>query len=205
MKYNLLMTLIISSCAIALTAGAPQLLSSETAKEPAMSQTDPNLVIYDGSAFRFPITTKYPDTMQVQDGCSGEGCGFFFTFIPQNNDLDRAEVHIFLPAGATTAADQEPFVTGENGLIANAGWTVTSTDTENLEKFPYPWVKKAFNIEIDEQQSGHILLGEAEGQAVQVLLKYPTAMASEYWSVAEIILENLEFDPDFLPIPAPSS
>ena len=205
MKYNLLMSLIISSCAIALTAGAPQLLSSETAKEPAIAQGDPNLVIYDGSAFRYPIKTKYPKIMQVQDGCSGEGCGFFFTFVPQGDDLDRAEVHIFLPAGVTTAADQEPFVTGENGLIANAGWTVTSTDTENLEKFPYFWVTKVIQIKISEQESGHILLGEAEGQAVQVLLKYPTAMASEYWSGAEIILENLEFDPDFLPIPAPSS
>jgi len=125
MKYNLLMTLIISGCAIALTAGAPQLLSSETAKEPAMSQTDPNLVIYDGSVFRYPIKTKYPDTIQVQDGCSGEGCGFFFTFLPKNNDLDRAEVHIFLPAGATTAADQEPIGLGRKSF--STIWNLTLT------------------------------------------------------------------------------
>jgi hypothetical protein len=51
------------------------------------------------------LAAKYPDTMTVDTSCSGEGCGYFFKFKPQNSALEQSEVHLFLPAGAKTAAD----------------------------------------------------------------------------------------------------
>ena len=68
------------------------------------------------------IRTKYPDTMKVEGTGSSEGSGFFFKYKPHGKALDRAEVHIFLPRGVATAAAQEPFLTGKNGLLANNGW-----------------------------------------------------------------------------------
>jgi hypothetical protein len=173
--------------------------SAETSSE-TETAAEGNLQTYDGAPFNFPISAQYPDTMQVDDGCAGEGCGFFFTFLPQGNALDNAEVHLFLPAGVATAAEQEPFVTGPNGLIENAGWVVDSMESGATERFPYPWVEKVINFSSDREESGHILLGAAEGQAVQVLLLYPAEMADEYWPGANTVLETLEFNPDLLPL-----
>lgn len=165
--------------------------------------TDENLQTYDGAAFNFPVTAQYPDTMQGDGGCSGEGCGFTFSFVPQGNAMDDAEIHIFLPAGTTTAAEHEIFVKGPNGLLENAGWTVDSTQ-EGAEDFPYPWVMEVIDFSTDQEESGHILIGETAGQAVQVILQYPTEMADTYWADARIVLDNLEFNPEFLPIEASS-
>jgi hypothetical protein len=174
--------------------------SMETSPNAPTATTDANLQTYDGTPFNYPIKAQYPDTMTIDDGCGGEGCGFFFTFAPQGTALDDAEVHIFLPAGAATAADQEPSVTGPNGLIESAGWMVDSMESGATEQFPYPWVEKVVNFSTDQEEAGHILLGEAEGQAVQVLLLYPAEMADAYWPSATIVLETLEFIPDLLPL-----
>jgi len=183
---------------------------TETVPEPPVvvesgvdAPAEATLQTYDGAAYNYPINAQYPDTMQAEGGCSGEGCGFTFTFAPQGNAMDDAEVHIFLPAGTATAAEQEPFVTGPNGLIENAGWTVDSTQDES-EQFPYPWVETVINFSTDQEETGHILLGETNGQAVQVLLKYPAEMADTYWADAKTVLDTLEFNADFLPIAASS-
>jgi hypothetical protein len=148
-----------------------------------------------------PIRTQYPDNMKVQEQCSGEGCGFTFTFKPQKNALDQAEVHIFLPRGASTAAAQEPFVTGPNGLLENNGWKKEGETTET-GKFPYEWVRKiiSFSDPGNKDMVGKILLGEARGQAVQVMLYYPADMATEFLTKANLILENLQFKGDKLPL-----
>jgi hypothetical protein len=157
------------------------------------------LQIYDEPGM--PIRVGYPDTMTVEGGCSGEGCGFNFRFKPQGNALDKAEVHIFLPAGAATAAAQEPFVTGPNGLFANNGWKKES-ETTDTGKFPYKWVRKiiSFSDPGNKDMVGKIVLGEASGQAVQVLLYYPEDMDTEFLTKAHLILENLDFKSDKLPL-----
>jgi len=130
------------------------------------------LRIYD--ELGMPIRAEYPDNMQVQGTSSGEGCGFNFTFKPQGHALDKAQVHIFLPAGAATAAAQEPFVTSPNGLLQNNGWKKAG-ETTDTGKFPYKWVRKIINFSDpgNKDMVGKILLGEASGQAVQVMLHYP--------------------------------
>jgi hypothetical protein len=216
MKPRAIATTVISAALLALvTACTPsQETPSETAPAPESETTeeatsasaedaiaeDATLQTYDGAPFNFPIRAQYPDTMEVDDGCAGEGCGFFFTFLPQNNALDNAEVHVFLPAGAATAAEQEPFVTGPSGLIENAGWRVDGMESGATEQFPYAWVEQVINFSSDREEAGHILLGEAEGQAVQVLLLYPAEMADAYWPAANTVLETLEFNPDLLPL-----
>ncbi len=132
---------------------------------------------------------------------SGEGGGFIFSFRPRGNALDKAKVHIFLPRGAATAAAQEPFVTGPNGLLENNGWKkeIESTDTR---KFLCGWVKKviSFTDPKNKDMAGKVLLGEASGQAIQVILYYPADMADAFFANADIILGKLHFKSDKLPL-----
>jgi len=148
-----------------------------------------------------PIRAEYPDTMTLEGGCSGEGCGFTYNFKPRGNALDKAEVHIFLPVGAASAAAQEPFVTGPNGLLHNNGWKKEG-ETTDTGKFPYEWVKKviSFSDPGNQGMEGKILLGETHGQAVQVTLYYPADMAAEFLAQANLVLENLQFKDDKLPL-----
>lgn len=159
-----------------------------------------SLRTYDGPAEQIPVKAQYLNTMEVSGTGSGEGVGVFFTFKSQDNALDNAEVHIFLPAGAATAADQEPFVTGPNGLMKNNGWLTDSIQRDGSADFPYPWVETVINFSTDQEQSGYILLGQIHGQAVQVTLLYPAETASAYWPAARTVLDSLEFDPGLLPI-----
>jgi hypothetical protein len=201
---GVVLAVIVTACNPGSTTSQPKPAAKPVETEQSVptepAPTDGNLLTYDGPATSFPITAQYPDTMQVDGGCADEGCGFFFTFKPQNNAMDNAEVYIFLPAGVATAADQQPFVTGPDGLIENAGWVVSSVETEGSEQFPYPWLETVINFGTDQEEAGHILLGQADGQAVQVILKYPVEMAASYWNNASTILETLEFDADLLPL-----
>jgi len=177
-------------------------VAEATTLAPSPSDVAPsNLQTYDGPAAEIPVTAQYPaDVMEVAGTGSGEGVGVFFTFKPQGTHLDEAEVHIFLPAGATTAAEQEPFITGSGGLMESNGWIVDSIQTDGSADFPYPWVEDVINFSTDREESGHILLGQVDGQAVQVTLFYPAEMSDAYWASARPILDSLEFDSSLLPI-----
>jgi len=142
------------------------------------------------------IATKYPSNMTVDANCSGEGCGYFFKFTPQKNALDEAQVQIFLPAGAKTAAEAE---IGLNDLIQSNGWTVAQSATTPSE-WTYPWVKKVITFSTDKEMAGHILIGETNGQGVRVTLLYPAEMSSPFTPAAKTILDNLRFKADKLPI-----
>lgn len=166
----------------------------------AAASPQPTLRTYNGPAQQIPVKAQYLDTMEVAGTGSGEGVGVFFTFKPQGNALDSAQVHIFLPAGAATAADQEPFVTGPNGLMQSNGWLTNRIQRQGSADFPYPWVETVISFSTDQEQSGQILLGQIHGQAVQVTLLYPAEMAGAYWPAARTILDSLEFDPGLLPI-----
>jgi hypothetical protein len=168
------------------------------AKEHGQKETA-KLQIYDEP--NMAIRTEYPDTMKAEGTGSGEGSGFIFSFKPRGNALDKAEVHIFLPRGAATAADQEPFVTGPKGLLENNGWKKEG-ETTDTGKFPYGWAKKiiSFTDPGNKGMVGKILLGETSGQAVQVTLYYPSDMSHEFLANANVILEKLHFKSDKLPL-----
>jgi len=148
-----------------------------------------------------PIRTEYPDTMKVEMTGSSEGSGFIFSFKPQGNALDQAKVHIFLPRGVATAAAQEPFVTGPNGLLANNGWHQEG-ETTDTAGFPYGWVKKIISFTDPGHRGmvGEILLGQDSGEAIEVILYYPAAMDKKFLTSANLILAKLHFNPDKLPI-----
>ncbi|MEB3161462.1 MAG: hypothetical protein VKL20_08385 [Synechocystis sp.] len=158
---------------------------------------------YNGPEFNFPLKTQYPNTMQVDDGCAGEGCGFSFTFLPQDNALDNAEVHVFIPRGTKTAAEQAVFITGPNGLIENNAWAIVSLGT-TTPHLPAEWVKQVINFAADDGETGQIILGEVDGQAIQVMIIYPAAMADQFWAAADVVLRNLTFETNLLPL-QPSS
>jgi hypothetical protein len=158
------------------------------------------LMTYDGPAENIPVMAQYPDTMEVMAAGSGEGVGVFFTFKPQGNALDDAEVHVFLPANTPSTTELMPMITGPNGLIENNGWSLDNTRADNVSDFPYPWVEMVFDISTDMEQSGHIVIGQTNGQAVQVVVLYPAEMADAYWASARTVLNSLEFDPDLLPV-----
>ena len=157
------------------------------------------LQIYDEPSMA--IRTEYPGTMKVISTGSSEGSGFIFSFKPQGNALDKAKVHIFLPSGAATVAAQEPFVTGPRGLFENNGWKKTG-ETKDTREFPYRWVRKiiSFSDPGNKGMMGKILLGETNGQAVQVILYYPNDMSKKFLTKAHIVLEKLHFKSNKLPI-----
>ncbi len=161
------------------------------------AQEQNNLQIYDEA--NMPLKTYYPKTMKVFGTGTGEGVGIFFTFKPQGNLLDKAEINFFLPKGSSTAADLETFVTGFNGLMENNHWQMESQTTDTTE-FAYPWVKKIIHFSTNQKQSGLILLGESDNQAIQVILLYPPTMSQTYWSSVKTILENVQFKEELLPI-----
>jgi hypothetical protein len=146
-----------------------------------------------------PISTQYPVSLTASTTCSGEGCGLYFKF--PDGALDSAKVHIFLPKGAATAAAQEKFVTGPHGLMESNGW---KNDGESCDtgSFPYAWIRKiiSFSDRSNDGMVGKVLMGETNGQAVQLTLYYPSDMGKEFLEGAKVILENLYFKSDQLPL-----
>jgi hypothetical protein len=170
--------------------------SPPPATEPGKKESTNNR-IYDEAAM--PIRTQYPGSMSAAASCSGEGCGFNFKF--KDGVMDQAEVHIFLPRGAATAAAQEPFVTGARGLLETNGWK-NEGESKETGNFPYGWVRKVIDFSDlrNKDMVGKILLGEADGQAVEVILYYPGERGREFLANAGVILENLHFKSDKLPL-----
>ena len=204
MRSHRLYVLIAAVSAAAGGACSPQPPAPDTSSAGGRSAVEPppeaDLRTYDETANGIPVTARYPATMRVMGTGSGEGVGVFFTFEPRGNALDDAEVHVFLPSGTASAAELEPFVTGPDGLMANSGWIEEGVQKGGSEQFPYDWVEKVIDFSTDKEQSGHVLLGQKHGQAVQVTLVYPSEMAEAYWPAATTILESLQFDGDLLPI-----
>ena len=200
MKKLLLITSTASLLMFASTACTTPAPSSETSSTESANTAEASLLTYDGPAQNIPVTAQYPDTMEVMGTGSGEGVGVFFTFKPQGNALDDAEVHVFLPANTSDTGDLMEFITGPNGLIESNGWSLDNTRADNVSDFPYSWVEMVFDISTDMEQSGHIVIGQSNGQAIQVTVLYPAEMADAYWSNARTVLDTLEFDPDLLPV-----
>jgi hypothetical protein len=167
-------------------------------KVPAQAREHKTLVYDDPS---MPICTIHPDTTKVEGGCGDEGCGFTFTFKVKGHALDRAKVHIFLPRGVTTATALESSVTGPKGLLKNAGWE-KEPESQKTNKFNYEWVRKIINFSDPKNKGmvGNILLGEASGQAVEILLYYPREWSNDFLTSAHLILGNLSFRSDKLPL-----
>lgn len=162
--------------------------------------TPSDLQTYDETAQGIPVTAQHPDTMTVTSQGSGEGVGVYFTFAPQGNALDNAEISVFLPANAASTDALMPMITGPNGLIENNEWSLEGSRADTASEFPYPWFEMVFDISTDFEQSGHILIGQSDGQAIQVVVLYPSEMAEQFWPAANTVLDSLEFEPNLLPV-----
>lgn len=190
-----------TACATETSTPVPPPAALPPAAENQTEQTaQATLQTYDETAQGIPVKAQYPNTMTVESTGSSEGVGVFFTFKPQGNAMDEAEVHVFLPANMASTDGLMPMITGPNGLIESNGWTLTGSRADGVTEFPYPWFEMVFDISTDQEQSGHILIGQTNGQAVQVTLLYPAEMADAYWPAAKTILDSLEFEPSLLPV-----
>jgi hypothetical protein len=92
------------------------------------------------------------------------------------------------------------WITGPNGLIESNGWHLDGSRSDEASEFSYPWFEMVFDISTDLAQSGHILIGQSNGQAIQVTLLYPAEMADTYWLSAGTVLDSLKFDANLLPV-----
>jgi len=173
---------------------------SMTTEEAGTTTAQGGLMTYNGPAENIPVMAQYPDTLEVMATGSGEGVGVFFNFKPQGNALDDAEVHVFLPANTPSTTELMPMITGPNGLIENNGWSLDNSRADNVSDFPYSWVEMVFDISTDFEQSGHIVIGQSNGQAVQVIVLYPAEMSDAFWPSARTVLDSLEFEADLLPV-----
>jgi heat shock protein HslJ len=153
----------------------------------------PTLLTFDGTAQNIPVTARYPEALEVSAMGSGEGVGVHFSFRPGNDDLADAELHVFLPRGAASADGQLPFVTGPSGLMENNGWIEVRRTPAGTGRFTQHWAATVIDFSTENGRSGHIVLGQSAGQAVQVTLLYPDALADSYWNVMAPVLDSLTF------------
>jgi len=187
---------VLSACAPASSTSEPEAPAESVTIEVTRSSLDQalprssDLLVYDQTERGIPFTARYPESMQVSATGSGEGIGAFFTFRPRGDALDSARVHIFLPAGTVTAAEQESFVTGANGLMASNGWTQVARQPASSSRFRQKWVQVVIDFKAEQGVSGHILLGDAEGHAIQVTLLYPESLSETYWLAVRPILDT---------------
>lgn len=155
---------------------------------------------YDETDAGIPVIADYPASMRVEAAGSGEGVGVFFTSDEENRPAGEFRIHVFLPAGAATAADIEPFVTGARGLMESNGWTAGDGDGGGTGEYSLPWLRSVIPFTAEGGRCGRILLGQTEGQAVRVTLLYPCASSAAYRARAELVLDSLRFDRALLPI-----
>ena len=207
MKTQLICTLgAIATACLMTTAACTPPASEAPATAPEESAPVPEQpiesvpLIYNGPEIGIPVIAQYPDTMTVMESGSSEGVGVFFRFDAQGTALDEAEVNVFLPANTPSTTELMTQITGDNGLIANNGWTLAGSRADTAAEFPYPWFEMVFDISASAGQTGHILIGQSDGQAIQVILLYPPEMADAYWNAANLVLDSLQFDASLLPV-----
>jgi hypothetical protein len=144
-----------------------------------------------------PATTYFPASyLTASGGCTERGCGM--GFFSQPDETDNAEgnfVRFFFPRQTVTVDQLRRLATsGEQSLLnLNPGWTVTATQTENLE---LPWMKEATSFTTPSGAKGRIILGENNGKAFGILEIYQQNRETEFAPLFKAIYENLEFTPD---------
>jgi len=168
-------------------------LNPHESMPPAAGQ--PALLTFDGTTQNVPVTARYPDALDVSAMGSSEGVGVHFSFRPGNAALADAELHVFLPGGSVTVEELLPFVTGQQGLMANNGWSELQRAPAGSGRFTQPWAATVIDFQAANGHSGHIVLGQTDGQAIQVTLLYPDELADTFWSAMTPVLDSLAFPP----------
>lgn len=141
------------------------------------------------------IATRYPATMSVDWGCSGEGCGYTFTFKPQSGSLaNNDQILRIIVSHHLRAAEVEQLTIGRGGSFERDNWTIVNAPAP-AELLQLPWVNKVISFSAPKGMRGQFVLGEAQGRVVSVDLLYSEKTSSSYWSAAKMILENLRFKP----------
>ena len=133
-----------------------------------------------------PLVTYYPPAMTTSEACDQDGCFVSFTY----DDLGAA-LFILIPSGAEVASQTEPYITGEEGLLAGNGWSVTGEHThENALRFP--WAKKLITFQSNETSTiGAAILGELEGQAFAAVEVFPPDAGDGFAPQAHAILSEV--------------
>lgn len=123
----------------------------------------------------YPLVTYYPEDMTVENTCESDGCAVVFT------DATVGAAMIFLfPADATTIDAVAPYVTGEAGLLADYGWSVTGEYTDSAYRHQ-PWVQKVITFQDPGfTVVGSAYLGEANGRAFAVVSFFPPEAGDGY-------------------------
>jgi len=133
-----------------------------------------------------PLVTYYPAAMSTAEACEVDGCFISFTY----EDLGAA-VFFLLPAEAVVAADVEPYITGEEGLLAGNGWSVTGEHTQETA-LRYPWAKKMITFRSEETSAvGVAFLGELEGKAFAAVEVFPADAGDGFAPQAHAILSEI--------------
>ncbi|MEO0825765.1 MAG: hypothetical protein AAFY67_08885 [Cyanobacteria bacterium J06642_9] len=144
-----------------------------------------------------PITTQYPDSFIAVGTETQAGVSLEFTVT--GSDSETAKMSFLLPADSTTPVELEQSVTQPGGLFESNGWLVLE-DSALVKRLNYPWMRTVIAFSGENDVSGALILGEVDTQTVQLIMLYPDAYAEDYWAAATIILDNLEFKSELLPV-----
>jgi hypothetical protein len=133
-----------------------------------------------------PLVTYYPPAMTTTEACDEEGCFVSFAY----DDLGAA-VFFLIPAEAEVASQAEPYITGENGLLAGSGWSITGEYTSEAA-LRYPWAKKLITFQAaDMQFIGAATLGEMDGQGFAAIEVLPPDAGDGFSPQANAILSEV--------------
>jgi len=128
--------------------------------------------------------------MQVSATGSGEGIGrvLYLPTAAATHWIVRG-LHIFLPAGTVTAAEQESFVTGANGLMASNGWTQVARQPASSSRFRQKWVQVVIDFKAEQGYRTYPARGRRRPRNPGDLL-YPESLSETYWLAVRPILDT---------------
>lgn len=116
--------------------------------------------------------TYYPESMEVEESCTDEGCAIIFT----NQAVGTAAAFLF-PTGATTAAEIEPYFTQ---LVTENDWQING-DYDDEEFLRYPWMQRIWILQSEDWSVlGSAYFGEDSGRGFGVLSVFPPDAGDGY-------------------------
>lgn len=149
------------------------------------------LKLFDQASLPFTAYVPSKDfTSEV--GSSEEGTGTRFYYSPKGVKDEKAYIHIFLPAQATSTEGVQDLLMSDGGLLASNGWELI--DRTDIVSFAWAREKLIYRQRTaDQTLTGAIFIGEHNGSAFYAFTHYPVEYSDGFEPRSTVVLESLQF------------
>ncbi len=142
----------------------------------------------------YGVLTYFPERdFLPQTSASGEGMAVNFSSNFGGQKNEKAHVNIFFPVGNPGIDQLRDMTIGPRGIFAANKWRLIKSDKKT--KLLYQWAHEQYVFQHkngDNYTSGSVIIGEASGRRMQVVLKYPVDYAEGFMPRAHILLKHLK-------------